>query len=225
MYVQYGQVRVEVMDSDDSNKTVLNKTYSASKTPIVEKFKLKKNEDYEFLKYSRIVITALDESYFSFELISNEDPSKRGDVLKYGIPYYKFLDKNKEECISANVDRPQDTFLLSFDSIKDEEINALLISIKKEGKAVQFTKNVGIKELIITFPETQGLSTGVYSLCLKHPKVSCSVTIVQSSPVIYFPPNTPIPIYNELNLTFGSSGKNIIEVNRCQGDMIMGIYS
>lgn len=63
-----------------------------------------------------------------------------------------------------------------------------------------------------------------YSLCLTSSE-PMSLTVIQSSPVNYLPEKTSIMVYNELNITFGSEGKNIIEINECNSRAITEIFS
>jgi hypothetical protein len=49
-------------------------------------------------------------------------------------------------------------------------------------------------------------------MCLKSPE-DIILTVVQSSPIIYFPEREAMLVKEQINLTFGSSGKNILELN------------
>lgn len=66
---------------------------------------------------------------------------------------------------------------------------------------------------------------GKFDLCLKSPNDSLSVTVIQSSPVIYWAENTTVLVKNNLNMTFGSEGTNLIEVNECGGRAITTIFN
>ena len=101
-------------DTDDS-KVIYNKTFEKSSSAVMEQFKFSKSaEDYEFLRYCKIKIEALNESYFSFGVISNENPQERGSGIKFGLPEYIFLEKEKPKCVSGTIDKRKEEFLISF---------------------------------------------------------------------------------------------------------------
>lgn len=95
VYVQYGKIQVDIYEADH-NKTSFSKSFEASKAPVLENFTLSKTEDYEYLRYIRVNITASKDSYFAFSVVTDPDPDRRsGTGIKFGLPEYIFLDENK----------------------------------------------------------------------------------------------------------------------------------
>ena len=114
IFLQYGKLKITIRDSDE-DKVIYNKTFEKSTSAVVESFKFSKgSEDYDFLRYARIKIEALEESYFSFGVISNENPQERGSGIKFGVPEFVFLEKSKPKCVSGTIDKKKEEFLISF---------------------------------------------------------------------------------------------------------------
>lgn len=53
-----------------------------------------------------------------------------------------------------------------------------------------------------------------FDICMKS-KTPVAVTVIQSSPLNYWPQKEPIIVKGQNNLTFGAEGKTIIELNEC----------
>jgi hypothetical protein len=61
-----------------------------------------------------------------------------------------------------------------------------------------------------------------FELCLKYPQ-KIYLSIIQSSHVNYFPPNTDILVHQNINLTFMAGSDNILEINECSGHSLISI--
>lgn len=62
--------------------------------------------------------------------------------MKYGIPEYLFLEKNKQKCLDGIL-APVDRFLFSFSKNEKSVIEKLTIKLTTEKKSVKFTKEMG----------------------------------------------------------------------------------
>jgi len=56
------------------------------------------------MQYNKITITAIEDSSFSFGLVSDKDVNKRGIKIKYGAPEYVTLRKGSKECLRGVLD-------------------------------------------------------------------------------------------------------------------------
>jgi hypothetical protein len=56
------------------------------------------------MQYSKISITGIEDSSFSFGLISDKDVNRRGIKIKYGAPEYISLSKGNKECLRGTLD-------------------------------------------------------------------------------------------------------------------------
>lgn len=79
---------------------MFSKVFKPSKEPQLYKFNSttdsgKAKDDFYFISYTKIIITAELDSGFSFELVSNADEGKRGGKVKYGAPEYVTLEKGE----------------------------------------------------------------------------------------------------------------------------------
>ena len=77
---------------------MFSKVYRHTDKPQLEKINntagsAKDGEDYYFISYTKIIITAEVDSGFSFELVSSADEAKRGGKVKYGVAEYVTLEK------------------------------------------------------------------------------------------------------------------------------------
>ena len=132
VYVQYGKIQITIVESDKTEKSSVsyNKTFEATKAPSLETFTLSKAETFEFLRYIKIKISAIEDTYFSFSIVSSADPAKRGPGLKYGFPEYIYLDSNKQKCLNGSMTASIDEFLLSFSKIDRKTIEEVEIKLK-----------------------------------------------------------------------------------------------
>ena len=53
------------------------------------------SDDFYYISFTRIILTAEVDSGFSFELVSNADEGRRGGKVKYGVPEYVTLKKGE----------------------------------------------------------------------------------------------------------------------------------
>ena len=90
--VQYGSVKISVFSDDKLQKSLFKKVYKSNEKNQYETIdmnndiKEKTLGDIIFVSFSTITIEAMEDTSFSFAIISNKDISKRSDRVKYGIP-------------------------------------------------------------------------------------------------------------------------------------------
>lgn len=140
--VQHGKLNISIYDSDKGEK-IFSKIYEQATEAVFGTFKYSSTASYEYLRYSKIEITALEESYFSLGVVSSEDPATRNsNSLKYGIPEYSFLEKNKEKCFKGTIDKKKEEFLLSFSQNEKAIAAKIEVNMKIDGKAVALEKEL-----------------------------------------------------------------------------------
>lgn len=112
--------------------------------------------------------------------------------MKYGIPEYLFLEKNKQKCLDGIL-APVDRFLFSFSKNEKSVIEKLTIKLTTEKKSVKFTKEMGTNQMILTSEIKSDKSELPFELCLTSQE-PLSITVIQSSPVNYLPEKTNIMV-------------------------------
>lgn len=141
------------------------------------------------MRYIKINIRASEDTYFSFSIVSSADPTKRGPGLKYGLPEYIYLDSNKEKCMAGTMTASIDEFLLSFSKADKKTIEEVDIRLKINEKQVSIDKESGNNEMLLRVNSllgTEGSQGKKFEICFKS-KAPVSITLIQSSPLNYWP--------------------------------------
>lgn len=85
------------------------------------------------------------------------------------------------------VESSGDKFLVSFSGNDKKIAEKVNITFKVSGTIKTLEKQMGANEMVLSLSKMNDLkASSNYELCLKTPK-GLSVTLIQSSPIIYFP--------------------------------------
>lgn len=98
VYVQSGSLNINITNPE-TNETIFSEVFKPEKKAVVRKFNITKNNEYIYKRYSKVMLEGKESTLFSFGVVSNEDSKKRGDYLKYGIPQYIYIEK--EKCVKG----------------------------------------------------------------------------------------------------------------------------
>ena len=89
------------------------------------------------------------DSQFSFEIITEKNDTKTGHYLKYGVPFYLYLEKDKERCVNGKTEGIDDKFLLSYSKTEKSLVDKVNITLKLNKQQVTIKKESAVNEMVI----------------------------------------------------------------------------
>jgi hypothetical protein len=86
--------------------------------------------------------------------------------VKYGIPYYFFLEPNKPQCLVGVIDDESEEFIMSYDNASIETVKGMNINCKVNDQKVVYKTTYAMSEMTLEINDLKLKEPATFEICL-----------------------------------------------------------